>query len=177
MMVSRVLRDQVKVEENNPKINLIDKATNTRIFIENNGGNLRIYDPATGTAKLRFTTIMTQIETKNGLPADSTGTKVYSPIVRVSGSHIKSLVLRVTIPNIPADAVVTVSIYNVTQGTTITSVTASGAPVLGAEATASTGFSDGDLIQILVDVTTASATQGATFNLDFAVVEANHEVN
>ena len=176
-MPTRIFRDRVEIEENNPRIYLTDKATNTSIYIENNGGNLRIYDPATGTAKLRFTALLTQIETKNGLPADSTGTKAYSPIVRVSGSHIKSLVLRVTIPNIPADATVTVSIYNVTQGTTITSITASGAPVLGAEATASTGFSDGDLIQILVDVTTASATQGATFNLDFAVVEANHEVN
>ena len=118
-----------------------------------------------------------QLESKSGLAADSTGVKASSPVFKVSGKHLKALVLRASITSIPSDAVVRVKVYNVSAGADVGYVEFSGATGED-EVTITSGLpSDGDLIRIDVEVTTASGTAGATFDLGYATLMIDYGVS
>jgi len=114
-----------------------------------------------------------QIETKTGLAADSTGVKASSPKFKINSSLKTKLILRASISAIPSDATVRVEVYDVTKDTVLGYVEFAGATGEN-ETEITTGYDNGDLIQIRVNVTTASATSGATFDLDYAILEIEH---
>ncbi len=129
-----------------------------------------------GENEIYWRTTLAQVEAKSGLAADATGVKASSPKAKVSSRHLKKLVVRASISAIPTDATVRVEVYNATTGSVIGYVEFAGATG-ESEAEVTTGWSDGDLIQLRVNVTTASATAGATFDLDYAILEAEYGVS
>jgi len=110
-----------------------------------------------------------QIGRSAGLSADSTGVKARSPRYWFRASGVKSLTLGAKISSIPSDAVVRVGVIDVDlnewivwhdfEGSTgeyfLTSYTVPG---------------DDHTVELRAEVTTASATSGATFDLDYAVM-------
>ena len=108
-----------------------------------------------------------QIETKTGLPADSTGVKARSPRFKFSAKGVKQLILRSSITSIPSDATVRVGVYNVTKGAYVFYRDYEGATGENEDVYTGTMPDDGDVLEIRVEVTTASATSGATFDLDY----------
>lgn len=123
-----------------------------------------------------FRVTLAQLEAKTGLAADATGVKASSPRAKVSARHLKKLVVRASISSIPTDATVRVEVYDATKATVLGYVEFAGATG-ESEAAITSGWSDGDLIQLRVNVVTASATAGATFDLDYAILEAEYGVS
>ena len=109
-----------------------------------------------------------QIEAKTGLPADSTGVKAVSPRFTFSAKGVKALRLRSSITAIPGDATVRVGVYNVSTGSYLFYRDYEGATGEYEDVYTGTMPSDGDVLEIRVEVITASGTSGATFDLGYA---------
>ena len=102
------------------------------------------------TDAIQLRAVLAQIEKKTGLAADSTGVKAYSGQTKLLTKHLKVLRVRASIEAIPTGV---------------------------SEAEITTGFDDGDLVYLRVNVTVASATAGATFDLGWAVLEADYKIS
>jgi len=119
---------------------------------------------------------LAQIESKTGLAADTTGVKASSPKTAIIAKHLKAIRVRASVTAIPADATVRVEIYNETKATVLGYAEFAGAAgETAAEVTS--GWSDGDIVYLRVNVVTASATAGATFDLGYATLEADYGVS
>jgi len=122
-----------------------------------------------GTNEIYVRATAAQIEKKTGLAADSTGVKASSPRFKFSSKGAKQLILRSSISSIPSDATVRVGVYNVTKGAYVFYRDYAGATGENEDTqTDLSGIDDGDVLEIRVEVTTASGTSGATFDLDYA---------
>ena len=134
-----------------------------------------LQDGAVTTAKLAANAVFVralamQLETKAGLAADSVGVKATSPRFTFSAAGVKAIRLRSQITAIPADATVRIGVYNVTAGAYVVYRDYAGATG-EYEDVVTTGFpADGDVLEIRVEVITASATAGATFDLGYVSV-------
>ena len=117
-----------------------------------------------------------EIGPTSGLAADSTGVKTQSGRFTFSLKHVKQLVLRSSISSIPTDATVRVGIYNVTKGSYVVSRDYAGATGEH-EDTTTTLPDDGDVLELRVEVTTASATSGATFDLGYATLMIDYGIS
>ena len=118
-----------------------------------------------------------EIGGKTGLAADSTGVKASSPRFKFSSKHVKQLILRSKIDSIPGDATVRIGIYNVTADAYV--VYRDYASVAGENEDVYTGEmpGDGDILEIRVEVTAASGTGGATFDLGYAILMIDYGVS
>ena len=120
-----------------------------------------------------FRCVLLQIEPKAGLIADSTGVKARSPTYTFRAYGVKSLILRCAVTSIPSDAVVRVGAYNLTKGDWIVYRDFEGAT--GEDLLYSGAIPDlGDDIELRAEVTTASATSGATFDLGYALLAVDY---
>ena len=117
-----------------------------------------------------------QLESKAGLAADSTGVKASSPRFKFSSRHVKQLILRSKVDSIPSDATVRVGVYNVTKAAYVLYRDYAGATG-EYEDTTTTLPDDGDILELRAEVTTASATGGATFDLGYAVLMVDYGVS
>ena len=130
-------------------------------------------DMAPDTIYVRATAA--NIPSTAGLAADSTGVKVYTRF-RFSSRHVKQLILRSKIDSIPADAAVRVGVYNVTKDTYVLYRDYAGTTGEN-EDTTTTLPDDGDVLELRVEVTAASATGGATFDLGYAALMIDYGIS
>jgi len=157
-----------------PYVDLEDTDTAKKVRVQNDAGAVKIVDPSTGNALMSWKATLAQIEKKTGLAADSTGVKASSPRAKLNATLLKKLIVRATISSIPSDATVRVEVYDVTKGSVLGYVEFAGATGTDQETEITSGWDDGDLVEIRVNVTTASGTSGATFDLDYAILEAEY---
>ena len=131
-------------------------------------------DLASNEIYIRVT--VAQLESKTGLAADSTGVKASSPRFKFSSRHVKQLILRSKVDSIPSDATVRIGVYNVTKDSYVVSRDYTGATGEN-EDTTTTLPDDGDILELRVEVTTASATGGSTFDLGYATLMVDYGVS
>lgn len=118
-----------------------------------------------------------QIEAKSGLYADSTGVKARSPVFKFSAKHVKQLIMRSNITSIPSDATVRVGVYNISTSAYVFYRDYEGATGENEDTYTGTMPSDGDLLEVRVEVTVASATSGATFDLAYASLMIDYGIS
>ena len=122
--------------------------------------------------------LATSIGSNKGLPADTAGTVLTSAPFVFRSKGAKSLILATSISSIPTDATIEIAIYNNTQASLITSKSYAGTTGSSVDtfdiSTLAKPPNDGDLIVLQVNVTTASATAGSTFDLDYAVLQIDY---
>jgi hypothetical protein len=110
-----------------------------------------------------------------GLAADSLGVKWTSVFkFKLNARHLKLMRIRATWSASATDSVTKVAVIGGTSGEI---VNVSGNAGTDAEGEATTGWTDGELIYVQLEVTTASATAGATTDLTYAVVELEYGVS
>ena len=130
--------------------------------------------------KLAANTIYILVTLTLGYPgsvaADSTGVKFESAKVKTSARHLKKLRVRAKVSDIPSDATIRIEIYDYTAGTVLGYVEFSGSTG-ESEAEVTSGWTDGNLIGLRVNVTTASATSGATATIDYVILEAEYGIS
>jgi len=111
---------------------------------------------------------------QTGLAADSTGVK-FTSVVRyvLRAKHLKKLTLRATWTASHTDSVTRIKLIGTISGEIVAMAGNTGTHA-GVYVTA--GWTDGEFIYIEVEVTTASATAGATTDLVYALVELEYGV-
>ena len=145
-------------------------------------GDFHIVDGSTPYTKLQTDTIKIVIPIPGipvkqaGLAADSTGVKYEGFRFKIYTRHLKSAVLRATWTASATDSVTAIELYDVTAGAVRGSVSGNA----GTDAEASidiTALVDGNLHELRVNVTTASATTGATTDVVYAILELTYGVS
>ena len=120
----------------------------------------------------------TSIPPTPALAADSTGVKTSSPRFKFSARHVKQLILRSQVTSIPSDATVRVGVYNVTKDTYVLYRDYAGAAGENEDTlTDLSGIGDGDVLEIRVEVITASGTSESTFDLGYATLMIDYGVS
>jgi len=122
------------------------------------------------------------IKDQTGLTADSTGVKYTSGKFKIDTNGLKSIVIRATWTATATDSVTMVELYDETGAAVKGSISGEIVYVEGnvgtdQEAEAKTGWADGEYLQIELEVTTASATPGATTDLTYVIVELEFGVS
>lgn len=107
---------------------------------------------------------------RTGLPADSTGVKAEGVRFKLPNlKKIYSIVLKTDFSSSEADSVIDIELYDVTQGSVIDSISGNSASdeekVLDISS-----INDGDELMLRANVTTASSTGGATFDISYALL-------
>jgi len=111
---------------------------------------------------------------QTGLAADSIGIKFTSVVrYRLRSKHLKKLILRATWTASHTDSVTRIKVMGTVSGE-IAAV--AGNTGTHAEVSVTGGWTYGELIYIEVEVTTASATAGATTGLIYAIVELEYGI-
>ena len=136
-------------------------------------GDYHIKDKTIPYTKLQENTIefyvsLMSISTIRGLPADSTGVKAVSGLSNILKKHIKEAKLIANISSIPSDATVRVELYDNTKGTVIASLEFAGETGRKETSVDLSTVNDGDELVLRANVTTASGTSGATFDIWYA---------
>ena len=113
------------------------------------------------------------IKDQTGLTADSTGVKYTSGKFKIITNGLKSAIIRATWSASNTDSVTAIELYDETAGAVVGSV--SGNTGTDAESDdLSTAITNGNLHSLRVNVTTASATAGATTDVDYAILELTY---
>jgi hypothetical protein len=115
---------------------------------------------------------LTNLKAQTGLAADSVGVKAESVKALFYSRHVKKLRLLSEVTAIPADATVRIGVYNLTTGAYVFYRDYAGATGKNIDEYTGTMPSDDDELIIRVEVTTASATAGATFDIGDCVLQA-----
>lgn len=128
--------------------------------------------------KLATNTIMFRIpilvpdSVQTGLAADSTGIKWTSNFkLRWDKRHLKAVRLRATWTATATDSETKIAIRDDGTGADIVSVVGNSGTDVEAETTDLTNVTDGGLATIYAEVTTASGTSGATFDIVYVIIE------
>ena len=180
-MSGYVGNDKVHVSAATPKLRLEGTETGAAdLSIRENAGVLEVYDETAAVVKgtLRPLTNLVPIlipdSHQSGLTAASTGVKWTSYFkFTVDTQNLISATLRATWTASATDSVTAIEVYDGTGAAVLGSVSGNA----GTDATASiTGFTTGNLLQVRLNVTTASATSGATTSLTYAVLEVKYGV-
>jgi len=117
-------------------------------------------------------------ENQINIPADSTGPKIATSRFKFSKKHVKQLILRAYITRIPSDCTIRVELYNQMKGTVIDYLEFVGASGEDEKTiTDLTGIDDGDILQVRANVTTASATSEATFDIGYMELMIDYGVS
>ena len=110
--------------------------------------------------------------TQSGLAADSTGVKWTSNFkLKWDKTHLKAVRIRATWTASATDSVTKIAIKDDGTGNDIASVSGNTGTDSEAEATDLTNVTDGGTASVYAEVTTASATSGATTDITYVVVE------
>jgi len=111
---------------------------------------------------------------QTGLAADSTGVKFTSVVkLKINARHLKKMRIRATWTASATDSVTRIRVKGSVSGEILG---VEGNTGTDAEAEATSGWTDGEYIQVELEVTTASATAGATTDLRYAIVELEYGV-
>jgi len=181
-MSAYIKNDQVHIAASTPKIHLEGtEASAGNYSIRENAGVLEIYDEATASSKgtIRPLTVSVPIaipdSSQSGLAADSTGVKWTSAFkFKVDPQNLKSAVIRATWTASATDSETAIEVYDETGASVLGSVSGN----TGTDAEGSvTGFTAGNLVTVRLNVTTASATSGATTSLSYAVLELTYGIS
>jgi len=138
----------------------------------------KIADGAVTTAKLatnavKVTVIIPSLENRTGLAADSTGVKAEGARFKIDTTGLDSVTLRATWTASHTDSETAIELYDVTAGSVVGSVSGN----TGTDVETSidpTTLTSGNLYELRVNVTTASATSGATTDCSYAVLELTY---
>jgi len=110
---------------------------------------------------------------RTGLAADSTGVKYEGPRIKLDKTQIKAITLRATWTASHTDSVTAIELYDVSAGKVIAKV--DGNTGTDVEASVDLGnVTTGNLVEIRVNVTTASGTAGATTDVKYALLEIDY---
>jgi hypothetical protein len=151
-----------------------------RFHVERNAieGDVDIIDASLPKSKLQTDTItavipLQLIKDATGLAADSTGVKYTSGKFRIDTNGLKSAVLRATWTASAADSVTAIELYDETAAAVRASISGNtGTDTEGAVTVAD--LVDENLHSLRADVTTASATAGATTDVTYAILELKY---
>jgi len=109
---------------------------------------------------------------QSGLAADSTGVKWTSVFKgKWSKRHLKKVRIRATWSASNTDSETKIAVKDINNNADVVSVSGNAGTDQEAETTDLTNVTDGGLFEIYAEVTTASATSGATFDISYVVVE------
>ena len=144
-------------------------------------GSDHIIDSSIPYTKLESNTIVLVIpiigvHDQTGLAADSTGVKYEGPRFKIYTRHLKEAVLRATWSASHSDSVTAIELYDVTAGAVRGSLSGNSGTDEETSITVS-DLVDGHLHEIRVNVTTASATSGATTDVKYAILELKYGVS
>ena len=180
-MTTYLKNDQIHVSASTPKVKLEGTETSAGNYsIRENAGVVEIYDETAASSKgtIRPLYILVPIlipdSARSGLAATSTGIKWTSNFkFTVDTQNFISATLRATWTASDTDSVTAIEVYDATGASVLGSVSGNS----GTDSTASiTGFTTGNLLQVRLNVTTASATTTATTSLTYAVLEIKYGV-
>jgi len=154
-----------------------------RYHVEKNAiqGDLHIADATIPYTKLESNTItfivpLQLIKDQTGLAADSTGVKYTSGKFKINTTHLKSAIIRATWTASDTDSVTAIELYDDTAATVVGSVSGNtGTDEESSDLSAS--ITSGNTFVLRVNVTTASATAGATTDVDYAVLELTYGIS
>ena len=113
------------------------------------------------------------IKDQSGLAADSTGVKYTSGKFKISKNGLKSVVIRASWSASHTDSVTAIELYDENAGAVRGSISGN----TGTDVEASVDVAslvDGNLHSLRINVTTASATAGATTDVDYAILELTY---
>ncbi len=144
-------------------------------------GSKHIKDATIPYGKLESNTIqfiipLQLIKDANGLAADSVGVKYTSGKFKINTRHLKNAIIRATWTASAADSVTAIELYNVTDGSIVGSISGNTGTDLESSDLAG-AITDGDMYELRVDVTTASATAGATTSVAYAILELTYGIS
>ena len=109
---------------------------------------------------------------QSGLAADSTGVKWTSVFKgRWNKRHLKKVRIRATWSASNTDSETKIAVKDIDSGNDIVSVSGNAGTDQEAETTDLANVTDGKLFEVYAEVTTASGTSGATFDISYVVVE------
>ena len=137
-----------------------------------------IADGAVTTAKLAENAVVSRayilgIYEQSGLAADSTGVKYEGPRFKIDTTQVKSITLRATWTASNTDSETAIELYDVTAGSVIASLSGNA----GTDQETSidpANITSGNLLELRVNVTTASGTSGATTDVKYAILEIDY---
>jgi len=113
------------------------------------------------------------IKDAKGLAADSTGVKYTSGKFRIDANGLKKAVIRATWTASETDSETAIELYDETEGVVRGSVSGNaGTDVESSDLSGS--IVSGNLHSLRVNVTTASATAGATTDVEYAILELTY---
>lgn len=138
----------------------------------------KIVDGSISYDKLEPNTILFRIPVpvpdsmQKGLPADAKGVQ-WTSIFKLKWDkrHLKAVRIRASWTASATDSVTKIAIKDDTTGADIVSVSGNNGTNVEAEATDLSNVTDGGLATIYAEVTTASATTGATFSIEYVIIE------
>ena len=141
-------------------------------------GSKHIQDATIPKAKLEANTLsfiipLQLVKDQSGLAADSTGVKYESGKFKIDTNGLKSAVIRATWTASATDSVTAIELYDVSAGAVRGSVSGN-AGTDSESADISGSIVSGNLHELRVNVTTASATSGATTDVAYAVLELKY---
>ena len=114
---------------------------------------------------------------QTGLAADSTGVKWTSSFKgKWNTRHLKAVRIRGSWTASNADSTTKIAVKDVTSGSEIASVSGNTGTDSETEVTNPANITDGGLFEIFAEVTVASGTAGATFDIVYVVVEIKYGI-
>jgi len=137
-------------------------------------------DPISGltASQLAANTILFKIPVlipdsqQTGLPADSTGLKWASTFpFRIPKQNVKDVVIRASWTSSESDSVIEIQLHDMNSGNTVCSVSGNSGTSKESTNYNEANLTDDGLVYVRAVVTTASATSGATFDIDDVEVE------
>ena len=154
---------------------LADSSVTTAKIVDAAVTTAKIADANVTTAKLasdavKVTIPIVGVHDQTGLAADSTGVKYEGPRFKIDTTGLKSATLRGTWSASNTDSVTAIELYDVTGAAVVGSISGNTGSDTEGSITIS-NITSGNLHELRVNVTTASATSGATTDVKYGVLE------
>lgn len=163
------------VNKDTPAVTLAGTETGAKtLSLKESAGVAQVYDEGAG-ARVSLPLSETPPDLpQSGLAADATGVKWTSvQKLKIDPSRVKSVTLRATWAATDTDSVTAIEVYDETATSVLGSV--SGNTGTNSEGAIS-GFTAGNIVTLRANVTTLSATTGATTDVDYCLLELDLEI-
>ena len=116
--------------------------------------------------------------TQNNLPADSGGCPwISNYYIKIYKTNLQKIRIRASWSSSATDNVIKIELYDDDADTSIVSVSGNSGDNVEAEVTDLSSISDGDYAYVDACVETVSSTSGATFSIDYVIVELIYGVS
>jgi len=179
-----VLKRQIDVDDTTGELKIYDNTDTEIMSLESHasrhafGGADAMPSGSLDYTQLISDTIQVKIpvlipdSVQSGLAADSTGVKWTSAFkFRVPKRHLKDIVLRATWTASATDSVTEIDLIDAATSNVVCSVSGNAGTDTESTNFNSANLTDDGLVYVQAQVTTASATSGATFSIAYVVVE------